>query len=177
MTCSKTHGSLDKWDFICVSWQNPQAWQSRAWAVALGSSQEAVLSLCLLSCPAILQAPAFVLRFPLLHAGEGNANPPQSSYLENPMGRGAWWATVHGVTKSRTRRNDLTTRHPQNTFGFCTSQPQVCTVYGGRGREVRAAGLPWAPFHQRFLPLLACCVSACACLCLWWLGGRVGEVV
>ena len=35
--------------------------------------------------------------------GEGNGNPLQYSCLENSMGRGAWWATVHGVTKSRTR--------------------------------------------------------------------------
>ena len=34
--------------------------------------------------------------------GEGNGDPLQCSCLENPMDRGAWWATVHGVTKSRT---------------------------------------------------------------------------
>ena len=34
--------------------------------------------------------------------GEGNGNPLQYSCLENPMGGGAWWATVHGVTKSQT---------------------------------------------------------------------------
>ena len=31
--------------------------------------------------------------------GGGNGNPLQYSYLENPMDRGAWQATVHGVTK------------------------------------------------------------------------------
>jgi len=31
--------------------------------------------------------------------GGGNGNPLQYSCLENPMDRGAWWATVHGVTK------------------------------------------------------------------------------
>ena len=31
--------------------------------------------------------------------GEGNGNPLQYSCLENPMGRGAWRATVHGVAK------------------------------------------------------------------------------
>ena len=35
--------------------------------------------------------------------GEGNGNPLQYSYLENSMDRGAWQATVHGVTRSRTR--------------------------------------------------------------------------
>ena len=34
--------------------------------------------------------------------GEGNGNPLQYSSLENSMDRGAWWAIVHGVTKSRT---------------------------------------------------------------------------
>ena len=32
--------------------------------------------------------------------GEGNGNPLQYSCLENPMDRGAWWATVHGFAKS-----------------------------------------------------------------------------
>ena len=31
--------------------------------------------------------------------GEGNGNPLQYSCLENSIDRGAWWATVHGVTK------------------------------------------------------------------------------
>ena len=35
--------------------------------------------------------------------GEGNDNPLQYSCLGNPMNRGAWWATVHGIAKSRTR--------------------------------------------------------------------------
>ena len=39
--------------------------------------------------------------------GEGNGNPLQYSCLENHMGRGAWWATVHGVAKSWTRLSDL----------------------------------------------------------------------
>ena len=40
--------------------------------------------------------------------GEGNGNPLQSSCLENPMDGGAWWATVHGVAKSRTGLSDFT---------------------------------------------------------------------
>ena len=32
--------------------------------------------------------------------GGGNDNPLQYSCLESPMDRGAWWATVHGVTES-----------------------------------------------------------------------------
>ena len=33
-------------------------------------------------------------------SGEGNGNPLQYSCLGNPMDREAWWAVVHGVTKS-----------------------------------------------------------------------------
>ena len=39
--------------------------------------------------------------------GEGLGNPLQYSCLENPLGQGALWATVHGVTKSQTRLTDL----------------------------------------------------------------------
>ena len=34
--------------------------------------------------------------------GEGNGNPLQYPCLESPTDRGAWWATVHGVTKRQT---------------------------------------------------------------------------
>ena len=37
--------------------------------------------------------------------GGGNGNPVQYSCLENPMDRGAWWATVHSVAKSQTHFN------------------------------------------------------------------------
>ena len=48
-------------------------------------------------------------------AGEGNGNPLQYSCLENPMDKGAWWATIHGVTKSRTRLSDFFKTH-----GMCS---------------------------------------------------------
>ena len=38
--------------------------------------------------------------------GEGNGNPIQYSCLETLMDRGAWWATVYGVAKSRTQLSD-----------------------------------------------------------------------
>ena len=41
-------------------------------------------------------------------AAEGNGTPLQYYCLENPMDRGAWQATVHGVTKRRTRLSDFT---------------------------------------------------------------------
>ena len=39
--------------------------------------------------------------------GEGHGNPPQYSYLENRMDRGAWKATVHRVAKSQTQLKQL----------------------------------------------------------------------
>ena len=38
--------------------------------------------------------------------GEGNGNLLQRSCLKNPMNRGAWWATVHGVAKTQTGLSD-----------------------------------------------------------------------
>ena len=36
------------------------------------------------------------------YSGEGTGTPLQYSCLETPMDGGAWWAAVHGVSKSRT---------------------------------------------------------------------------
>ena len=51
-------------------------------------------------------------------SGEGNGNPLQYSCLENPIGRGAWWATVYGVSKSRTRLSDFTFTFTFFSFDF-----------------------------------------------------------
>ena len=40
--------------------------------------------------------------------GEGNGNPLQYSCLKNPMDGGAWWTTVHGIAKGRTRLSEFT---------------------------------------------------------------------
>ena len=45
--------------------------------------------------------------------GEGHGNPLQYPCLKNPMARGAWRATVHRVTKSRTGRKQLSTPTPR----------------------------------------------------------------
>ena len=46
-------------------------------------------------------------------------SPLQYSCLENPMDRGAWWATVHGVTQSQARLSDWTTTIAM--FNYCLS--------------------------------------------------------
>ena len=48
----------------------------------------------------------FIICIPLDDEGEGNGIPLQYSCLENPMDRGAWWATVHQVANSWTRLSD-----------------------------------------------------------------------
>ena len=62
--------------------------------------------------------------------GEGNSNPLQYSCLGNPMDREAWQATVHGVTKSRTRVKHLSTwsdtHHFHQTFA-CLICFTVCS--------------------------------------------------
>ena len=54
--------------------------------------------------------------------GEGNGTPLQYSCLENPMDGGAWWTTVHGVTKSWTRLSDFTF-----TFHFHALEKEMAT--------------------------------------------------
>ena len=46
--------------------------------------------------------------------GEGHGNPLQFSCLQNPMVRGAWWATVHRVAQSWTRLKQQSTQHTYN---------------------------------------------------------------
>ena len=50
--------------------------------------------------------------------GEGNGNPLQYSSLENPMDRGAWWATVHRVPKSRIRLKDTHTLGKRGAYVY-----------------------------------------------------------
>ena len=57
-----------------------------------------------------------------LTVGEGNGTPLQYSCLENPMDRGAWWAAVHGVTRSRTRLSNFTF-----TFHFHALEKEMVT--------------------------------------------------
>ena len=54
--------------------------------------------------------------------GGGNGSPLQYSCLENPLDKGAWWATVHGVTKSQTRLRD---EHFHFHFGFVSVSSSV----------------------------------------------------
>ena len=57
-----------------------------------------------------------------LFCGEGDGTPLQYSCLENPMDGGAWWAAVHGVSKSWTWLNDFTF-----TFHFHALEKEMAT--------------------------------------------------
>jgi len=46
--------------------------------------------------------------------GGGNGNPLQSFCLKNPMDRGAWWATVHGIFSRQRVGHDLAHTHTEH---------------------------------------------------------------
>ena len=79
--------------------------------------------------------------------GEGNVNPLQYSCLGNPMNRGAWWVTVHRVSKSQTRLKWLSTAH---TF-FLTFFSIM--VY-------------YRIFSSLCYTVGSCCLSIL--ICIWW---------
>ena len=90
---------------------------------------------------------SFIVQYHQLVVGEGNGTPLQYSYLENPMGGGAWWAAVHGVAKSRTRLSDFTF-----TFHFHALEKEMAThssVLSWRiPGSVEPGGLPSMGSHR-----------------------------
>ena len=84
---------------ILVPWQGiepgPRKWKLSPGSKSSDSKESACSAGDLDSIPGSGRSP-----------GEGNGNSLQYFCLENPMDRGAWWATVHGVTKSQTRLSD-----------------------------------------------------------------------
>ena len=74
---------------------------------------------------------------------EGNGTPLQYSCLENPMDGGAWWATVHGVAKSRTRLSDFTFMHWRRKW-----QPTPVFLPGEIPGMGEPGGLPSVGSHR-----------------------------
>ena len=67
--------------------------------------------------------------------GVGNGNPLQYSCLGNPMDRGAWRATVHGVTKKSDTTEHTYTRIELYSSEFrCREQNPLYLIQGGRER-------------------------------------------
>ena len=96
--------------------------------------------------------------------GEGNGNPLQYCCLENFMDGEAWWAIVHGVTKSRTRLSNFTQPQCTNHTGFSMREPwnhyarsqktaqAVCLfTYNTQHKETyREKGESWSPKASRW---------------------------
>ena len=78
-----------------------------------------------------------------LGVDQGNGTPLQYSCLESPMDRGAWWAAVHGVTKSRTRLSDFTFTFSLSCIGEGNGNPLQCFCL----ENLRDAGAWWAAIY------------------------------
>ena len=77
-----------------------------------------------------------------LSHGEGDGTPLQHSCLENPMDRGAWWAAVHGVTKSRTPLSDFTF-----TFHFHALKKEMAIHSSVLAWRIPGTGAWWAAIY------------------------------
>ena len=73
--------------------------------------------------------------FSLSCIGEGNGNPLQCSYLENPRDRGAWWAAIYGVAQSWTQLKCLSSSSPLPSTEEMLNK--VCGRKGGRKGRLR----------------------------------------
>ena len=79
--------------------------------------------------------------------GGGNGNPLLYSYLENAMDRGAWWATVHGVSKSQTQLSTHT--------GISESLPEERKLVNGSKKAVLGINKrPWIGKNKTFAQIL-----------------------
>ena len=77
---------------------------------------------------------------------EGDGTPLQSSYLENPMDGGTWWAAVHGVSKSQTRLSDFTSLTSLTSYfitGEGNGNPLQCSCL----ENPRDGGAWWAAVY------------------------------
>ena len=81
--------------------------------------------------------------------GEGNGNPVQYSCLENPMDRGTWLATVHGVAKGQTRLS-----RAQKITSASLSHPSLQSLGSGWVGESCRKFSPWIPWKRGETDLL-----------------------
>ena len=92
--------------------------------------------------------------------GGGNDNPFQYSCLEDPMDRGAWWATIHGVTKRRTWTCMYGERGPK----FPTFLLVCCLCFAHFSGLMHWPERAWSPAWSRSP---ACCCSHTAFTSFW----------
>ena len=111
--------------------------------------------------------------------GRGNDNPLQYSCLENPMNRGAWWATVRGVAKSWTQLSDW---HLHITLSFLDGRKGnkrlMCCLLAifrvvQKTCEVERLNKRF-PVFCLFFVITFCCICLCL-VCIWivstWMWG------
>ena len=99
--------------------------------------------------------------------GEGNSNPLQHSCLENPMDRGAWWVTVHGVTK--VRYNSVTKPPPPIIFQTLYQSSEAdfqakSTCLSSLWKAHAMVHFCWRQSKARESPVQA--VTSTSCLCV-----------
>ena len=75
-------------------------------------------------------------------SGEGDGTPLQYFCLENPTDRGAWWAAVHEVAKSRTQLSDFTF-----TFQFHALEKEMATHSSVLAWRIPEMGAWWAAVY------------------------------
>ena len=98
---------MESWSMIHLFWfywvillDTEQMWVGEIWVIALiASGSNSKESVCNEGYLGMTPGSG-------RSCGEGNGTPLQDSCLGNSMDRGAWWTTVHGVTKSQTRLSD-----------------------------------------------------------------------
>ena len=88
--------------------------------------------------------------------GGGHGNPLQYSWLENPMGKGAWEVTVHGVTKSRTWLSSARTQ--MHTHTHTHKWPRCLTSLVTRKIQIKII------MKYHFIPTRMC---VCVCVYMW----------
>ena len=74
--------------------------------------------------------------FSLSCIGEGNSNPLQCSFRDNPRDGGAWWAAVYGVTQSRTRLKWLSSSSSSSLVGLAKVLPNDGVIRNYKERPI-----------------------------------------
>ena len=112
--------------------------------------------------------------------GEGNGYPLQYSCLENPMGRGAWWAAIYGVAQSRTQLKRLSSSSsicisevidisPSNPDSSCASSSSAFhMMYSAYKLNKQGDNIqPWrTPFPIWNHSVVPCPVLTCFLTCI-----------
>ena len=126
--------------------------------------------------------------FSLSCIGEGNGNPRQCSYLENPRDGGAWWAAVYGVPRSQTQLKRLSSSSSSffpSIFNFSQPNPNHLSPCPSRA--------PCQPSYMFFLSgqrdsycllrdmsflyiFIQICLSI-VCVCVFWSGEELPGLV